>query len=418
MKKGFFLSTIALLSLSALAACGSGGGGGTTSGGGASASTGPLNIGAVKVWCDKAIKGITESRLNAFKTEHPDYTVEFTIEEVGEGDAATQMITDPEAGADLFFFAQDQLTRLISAGAVDELAKTASDTVKAWNDEGSVKAATFNEKVYAYPATSDNGYFMYYDKSVLGNTDMTDFEAIAAKVKAAGKTIYYNYGSAWYNAAFFLAGGAKCTYTVDGDGNYTAVTDNYDSDGGKAAAQALHNLIKDKGVFVDDSKASGFNSGAAVVISGTWDAATAREALGDNLGATMLPKVKINNVATQLSSFAGFKLLGAKPQTVRDRVIGVREIALALTNEAAQKERFEQNNWGPSNKNVQNLDAVKNDPVLNAIFSQNAVAYPQGQYPQAWWTLAGALGTGLAEENANVDSLIAAYKAGLPGTLS
>lgn len=417
MKKGFFLSTVALLSLAALAGCGSQGG---SSGGGASSgqSTGPLNIGTVKVWCDKAIKQTTEARLDAFKNEHPDYTVSFTLEEVGEGDAATNMITDPEAGADLYFFAQDQLARLVAAGAVDELAKTAVDQVKSMNDEGSVKAATFNDKLYAYPATSDNGYFMYYDKSVLGNTDMTDFDAIYRKVKEAGKTIYYNYGSAWYNAAFFLAGGAKCTYTTDAEGNYTKYEDNYDSAGGKAAAAALKALVKDTGVFIDDSKASGFNSGAAVVISGTWDADTAKNALGNNLGATMLPKVKINGVSTQLSSFAGFKLLGTKPQTVRDRVIGVREIALALTGEAAQKERFEKNNWGPSNKNVQNLPEVKNDPVLNAIFSQNAVAYPQGQYPQGWWTIAGALGTGLADENADVDALIAAYKNGLPGTLS
>jgi arabinogalactan oligomer/maltooligosaccharide transport system substrate-binding protein len=416
MKKGFFLSTVALLSLGALTGCG-GGGSSTEPAPSEESHAEDLNVGEVVVWCDEAIKDTVQSQLDAFKAAHPKYTISFSIEEVSESTAATQAISDPEECGDLYFFAQDQLSRLVSAGALQKLNAYAKYQVQQMNDAGSVKAATLNNDVYAYPATSDNGYFLYYDKSVFGNTDMTDFDAVAAAAKAAGKTIYYNYGSAWYNAAFFFAGGAHCVYELDEDGNFVDVDDTYDSAGGKAAAQALHELVKDKTVFVDDSSGAGFNKGAAAVISGTWDAATVKGALGDNMGATMLPKVKINGQATQLSSFAGFKLLGTKKQTTADRVIAVRELALQLTGEAAQKQRFEEKNWGPSNKNVQALPEVQADPVLKAIFAQNAVATPQGQYPNAWWSLAGALGTDLAKADADVNALIQTYKEGLPGTL-
>ena len=39
--------------------------------------------------------------------------------------------------------------------------------VTSQNDKGSVSAASFDGKPYVYPETSDNGYFLYYDKSVI-----------------------------------------------------------------------------------------------------------------------------------------------------------------------------------------------------------------------------------------------------------
>lgn len=87
--------------------------------------------------------------------EYADYAV--TVEPVGKGDAASNMLTDLDAGADIFNFAQNQLARLVAAGALIELSEE--------NAAGSVAAATMADLVYAYPLTSDNGYFLYYDKS-------------------------------------------------------------------------------------------------------------------------------------------------------------------------------------------------------------------------------------------------------------
>ena len=50
--------------------------------------------------------------------------------------------------------------------------------VTAENDAGSVAAATLGDVMYAYPLTSDNGYFLYYDKSVV--TDPNTLETIIA----------------------------------------------------------------------------------------------------------------------------------------------------------------------------------------------------------------------------------------------
>ena len=39
--------------------------------------------------------------------------------------------------------------------------------IESANSADSVEAATFNDTLYAFPMTADNGYFLYYDSTVL-----------------------------------------------------------------------------------------------------------------------------------------------------------------------------------------------------------------------------------------------------------
>ena len=87
------------------------------------------------------------------------------------------------------------------------------DAVKADNDEGAVGAATVGSTLYAYPLTSDNGYFMYYDKSVV--TDPTDLDTIITDCEKAGKNIYMEINSGWYQTAFFF--GTGCDLLPQGE---------------------------------------------------------------------------------------------------------------------------------------------------------------------------------------------------------
>ena len=68
----------------------------------------------VKVWVADNVVDFTNEQIDAFKAANPDFAdITFTVESVGEGDAASNMITDVEAGADVFTFAQDQIARLV-----------------------------------------------------------------------------------------------------------------------------------------------------------------------------------------------------------------------------------------------------------------------------------------------------------------
>ena len=316
---------------------------------------------------------------------------------MGEGDATTQMLTDVEAGADVFGFAQDQLARLVAAGALSKPGGVFLDNVKNNNDAGSVGAVTLNGDVYAYPETSDNGYFLYYDKSVV--SDPSTLEGIIEQCGAAGKNLYLDMQSGWYDVAFFFGAGAQCYYDYDTDGNVTGCTCDYNSDKGLAAMKAMVETAKHKGKGYEqtpDGAAALFNPDggtAGALVSGTWDYATVKDYLGDNFGAAKMPTFTVDGQTYQMSGFGGFKLVGVKPQTDSDKLTFCHLVADYITSEEMQLARFEEKGWGPSNKNAQASDEVQANEALAALAEQLVYCPGQGQYPGAYWDLTTAFGT-------------------------
>ena len=343
----------------------------------------------LKVWVPDAVVDFTKAQIETFMAAHPEYAdYAVTVEPVGEGDAASNILTDVEAGADIFGFPQDQLSRLVAADALIELSDENAAIVAAENDAGSVSAAKMGDLTYAYPLTSDNGYFLYYDKSVV--KDPSTLEAIVADCEAAGKKIYFDIRSGWYQPAFFFGAGCVLTYDTDESGAFTACNIDYASDKGLGALKALIKFTESP-AFVNGSSVSNATNAAAIV-DGTWDASAAKEMFGENYACAKLPTVEMNGEAVQLSGFGGFKLLGVKPQTDDEKLALCDELALYLSSGEVQLARYNEVSWGPSNLAAQADPAVQADEALSALGQQLAFAIPQGQYPGEYWGQAEALG--------------------------
>ena len=341
--------------------------------------------GEIKVWVAEATVEFTKAQIEVFKAAHPEYAnMTVTVQPVGEGDAASNMLTDVEAGADLYVFAQDQLARLVAAGALEVVFEDNAEIIKAENDAGSVSAVMLGDTMYAYPMTSDNGYFLYYDKSVV--TDPTNMEAILADCEAAGKNVYFEINSGWYQTAFFFGAGCTLTYGTDDAGNIVSMDCDYASENGVKALKAMINLAKSP-AFVNGSSASNATNLGAIV-DGTWDAVAVQGILGENYAAVKLPTIE----GFQLGGFGGFKMLGVKPQTDDAKLAACDALALFLSSGEVQTARFEAVGWGPSNLAAQQSDAVKADIALSALAAQLAYCIGQGQYPGEYWSLATALG--------------------------
>ena len=341
--------------------------------------------GEIKIWVAENVVDFTKAQVEVFKAAHPEYAnMTVIVEPVGEGDAATKMITDVEAGADIFGFAQDQLGRLVAANALEVVFEDNAAIIEQTNDAGAVAAVKMGDVMYAYPMTSDNGYFLYYDKSVV--TDPTDLAKVVADCEAAGKNIYFEINSGWYQTAFFFGAGCTLTYSTDDLGNIVAMDCNYASANGVKALKSMINLAKSP-AFVNGSSASNATNLGAIV-DGTWDAGAIKAILGDNYAAVKLPTVD----GYQLGGFGGFKMLGIKPQTDEAKLAACDALALFLTSGEVQLARFEAVGWGPSNLEAQQSDAVKSDVALSALGAQLAFCVPQGQYPGEYWSLATALG--------------------------
>lgn len=344
----------------------------------------------IKVWVADNVVDFTNQQIDAFKEANPDFAgYDYVVEAVGEGDAAGNMITDVEAGADIFVFAQDQISRLVSAGALIDVAPENAEIVESENDAGAVGAATVGDVLYAYPLTSDNGYFLYYDKSVV--TDPGSLEKIVADCEAAGKNFYMEINSGWYQTAFFFGAGAELTYETDDTGAFTACNASYASDEGLVALKKMIEL-KNSPAFQNGS-AVGEGTNVGAIVDGTWDSGAAQDLFGENYACAKLPTFTgADGNSYQMSGFGGFKLLGVKPQEDEAKLAACDALAAYLSGEEVQLARFEAVGWGPSNLKAQQSEAVQADVALSALAEQLAYSIPQGQYPGDYWTLATSLG--------------------------
>ena len=353
----------------------------------------------VKVWVAENIKSLTEQQIADFNASNEmGIVINATVEAVGEGDAATAMTTDVEAGADLFCFAQDQTARLIQAGALQPLGNSATELVNASHDKASIAAVSSGDSLYGYPLTSDNGYFMYYDKSVISEEDIGSLEALIAACEAAGRNFSFELENSWYIVSFFFGAGCVSEWQTDTDGKFISVNDNFNSEAGLIAAEGLQKLVTSS-CYVNSSATSDFSAAvpSAIVVSGTWNYENAKEQLGDNMGIAELPSYEVNGTSYHLGSYNGCKLMGVKPQTDAVKAAVLNQLAQYLTSEKAQLERFDFAGWGPSNVAAQGSDAVKAAPHLTALMAQNAYSRPQGQINGSWWDIAKMIATEIKE---------------------
>ena len=347
----------------------------------------------VTIWVAEKAVELTKQQINDFNSSNElGIVFNATVEPVSEADAATQMITDVEAGGDIFCFAQDQFARLVQAGALAALGEGAANFVKENNDAGTVAAATSGDTIYAYPLTADNGYFMYYDKSVIPDEDVDSLEKLIADCEAAQKYFAFEMQtSAWYLASFFFGTGCRSVWVTDDDGSFISVSDTFDSENGLIAVKGMKKLV-DSPYHLSGGGADQFNQNAAILVSGTWDFAKVQEYLGDNMGVTDLPSFEVDGKEYHLGSFNGCKLLGVKPQVDEMKGAAIHKLAQYLTGAQCQMERFEALAWGPSNLEDQASEAVQANPGLAALIKQAPYSVPQGQIHGSWWDIAKVIG--------------------------
>ncbi len=357
------------------------------------------------------------SQIDAFEAANPGIVINARIEGVTEADAGSKVSADVATAPDLYSFAQDQLIRLVQASALSALGRNAAEAIRAANDGGSVAAVTVGDTIYAYPMTSDNGYFMYYDKSLITPEEADDMTKLIAACERAGKKLRFALEDGWYTASYFFGAGARSNWTLGADGtSFTAVEDDFHTEKGLIAMKGMQELTRSSAY---DSNAEVFTD-AAVVVTGIWNADAARAHFGANLAATDLPSFTVDGKSYHLGSFSGYKLLGVKPQTDAKRAAVLALLAQYLTGEACQKQRFESFQWGPSNKAVQGMEAVQANLSLAALAKQNAYGVPQGQIHGSWWDTVRVLGAE-AKSASSEDDLKRAlenYKTAVNGAVS
>ena len=340
------------------------------------------------LWGSQDDQELLNTLVEEFKKTDPTNTYNITLGVVGEPDALKKVNEDPTAAADVFAFANDQLRDFVKAGTLYEITKNV-DAIKSANVEGSIDAVTLDGKMYGYPFTADNGYFMYYNSEFFTADDMLSLDTMLAKAEAAGKKIFFDLSNGWYIASFFLGGGGSMSIGADGK----QIVDFNNEQGVKVGEYIRKFTASPAFITGDDAILQAQAADGTVVagVSGTWNAGPMAEAYGTGYAATKLPTISLDGKDVQLSSFAGYKVYGVSTNTKHPE----QAMALAefLSNEASQVKRFEVRKLGPSNIKAASSEAVKADVALNALAMQAAFAKSQKDVLGSYWTPAEAFGT-------------------------
>ncbi len=369
------------------------------------------------------------------KAQGEDYGFEFEFGVVSEADAYSQLNTDVKSGANVYAFANDQLVNLVKIGALARVDDTTAAKIKLENSNAAYEMGVFNGGLYAYPYSADNGFFMFYDSSVV-KTDITDLNAVLNDVKTAGKKFIVEYTNSWYAGSMMYGAGGKYEAIYDETGELDRVETNLDQkpDGGQYSygvlgAEGWATLARNEVVLSgsNDLITSTANEGnLGAVITGTWMAGALETAWGtENYAAAPLPQwtSKLDNAKHDWWTFAGGKLYGVNTHTDEARLAESRKIAAYLSSKEIQDKRFDTLSVGPSNTELAKQEKVTSNVALGALLKQmDGHAVAQKSMPQSYWDAFGAFGeackpngtldnTSAASIETYITSMVAALKA-------
>lgn len=363
-----------------------------------------LGDATLKLWGSSEDQEMLQTMVDNFKALHPEANLDISLGTVSESDAKTEVLKDPAVAADVYAMASDQIAELVAAGALYRVTLN-KDAIVAANSEASIQACTVDGEMYAYPSSADT-YFLYYDKSKFTEEEIKSLDSILEKDLGAGNTNFsYDIDNGWYLSAFFFAAGCEL-FGPNGD---DATICTFNDENGKAVGEFLIDLAanpkfenQDDGLLL-----AGFQAGTlGATASGTWNAVSIQEALGENYGVAKLPTFNLGGNQVQMSGMANFKLYGINSQTQYP----VEAMALAeyLTSAECQKIRFDQRSFAPTNKTLaEDTAALSANPAVAALAEQSQYATLQASIPQTsnYWTPAEAFGAGVYNKQITKENL-------------
>ncbi|MCD7945958.1 MAG: extracellular solute-binding protein [Clostridiales bacterium] len=351
---------------------------------------------SLTVWGAEEDQTLLAELVAGFEEAYAGYaTFDIQIGVESESTAKDTVLTDIEAAADVFAFADDQLADLVNAGALQSIdalndalvayAGKSVEDIEAANGAGSVAAATMNDTLYAFPMGGGNNYFLYYDSSVLSEEDVASWDSLLAAAEAAGKQVGMTLSSGWYNASFFI--GAGFTTSLNDDGT-TSIDWNGTSSLGYTGVDVVKSMltIASNSAFMaiaDGDISNQIASGSlCAAVSGTWDAEAAQTAFGDGYAATKLPTFTCAGDQVQQGCYSGFKLIGVNAYSQNAGWAAL--LAEYLTNEESQTARFEARQLAPTNTNAAANEAVSANTAIAASSAQDVYGVVQSVGGKFW----------------------------------
>ena len=326
---------------------------------------------------------------NAFAEEHPEWDITFVYGVADEASSAGQVSQDPEASADVFLYANDNLTTMTDADALVKFGGKYREEIEATNSQTSLDSVTKDDEIYGVPFAI-NTWFMFYDKSVFSEEDVKNLDTMLEK-----GVVSFPFTNSWYLASFYIGNGC----TLFGDGTDASAGVDF---GGEKAQEVTDYLIDLESnpnfrIDADGSGIAGMRDGSInAMFSGSWDAAAVKEALGDNMGVAALPTYTLNGEEKQMYAYAGTKAVGVNAQS--DYMVQAVELAIFLANENSQRLHYELEDVVPCHTALLEDEEILSDEVVAAIndtFNRTSILQPNLAEMSNCWTPVENMGKGI-----------------------
>ncbi len=333
--------------------------------------------------------------------EQANFHITFAAQ--GETECKDVILGGLEESADVFTFADDQLSALAAAGALNTIEN--DDMIKQMNLSTAVEAATVRNTLYAYPLTADNGYFLYYNKRYFSDEDIQTLDRILEVAADNGGLFSVDWSSAWYVYSFFGNTGMEVGLNEDGITNYCTWNRQDGDICGVDVAQAMLNIATQPAFSnrTDEEFLQGVRDGTVIAgVSGVWNAVAIEEIWGEDIGAAKLPTYTCGDRQIQMASFSGCKLIGVNAYSKHYE--WACKLAEWITNEQNQKLRFELREQGPSNIQAASSVEVQQSPAIAALLEQSKYSQLQ-RVGGKFWDPVTVFGENMASKNATGEDL-------------
>jgi arabinogalactan oligomer/maltooligosaccharide transport system substrate-binding protein len=361
----------------------------------------------LKVWGPQQEQNFLFGAAERYLTANPNLNIEFEIAAVSEVELKGFLTLDIPSGADVFSFLDDQLPGLVRAGGLAKVQQFKQSVIER-NIPWTVDVATFEDELYAYPYTADNGVYMFYDKRYISAEEMTSLDTILEKAASLNTKINIDQMGGWGMTMWFIP-----ENTLAWDGETQTIT--WNSQNGIEAAQAMMhyyatNLIIDTNALIPtlflENNAGRLESGIIAAVSGYWQAPDITEILGEHMGTIKMPTYTNPAGEThQFGSMVGARLVGFNPFS--NQPSHAHAFANWLTSEENQTIKAMDLKITPSNLASIEDPTIQEIGPIQALTAQGEFGLPQAKAVSSYfWIPADAFAKAIINEAKGIDAKV------------
>ena len=356
----------------------------------------------ISLWTDEKTAPILKEELEDFKELHKEEaSFEFTVSVEGTGNCKDTVLSNPKGAADLFSFADDQLEELYQSGVLLEVTEHTDEVLDAIGgaDSGIAQTVLRDGKLYAYPETASNGYFLYYNKNYFTEEDVKTLDRILEVCEENNRKFSMDFSSGWYIYSFFKGAGLDIYSDETGTSNFCNWNATDTEYTGVDVAKAMLDISANESFMTLDDVgfSTAVESGVVIAgVNGAWNCEVVEATWGEAYEAVKLPTYTICGEQKQMCSFLGYKLMGINANTKYPE--WCMKIAEYLTNEEGILKRCEQTGECPANEKAAANPAILDSPVVKAL-SQQAEFGNRQSVAEPFWRASSKLGITLAAGN-------------------